>query len=406
MTREEFDLLVEQLKDEDGKYDDKAMYQLGVAMKSIPNKGERNWAELAEIVGYHGGANSFRNWVNTRMKRDGILPKSVQYPSDDSSILAQELFKERIELEKEKQKVRDERTAYRRLIREDAREDEFRNSMVEAASVLEGLPKVEYVGELPRGDKEAILMLSDMHIGVNCDNFYNKYNKEIARERLNVLLSDVISYCKTFGITTLNVCNLGDMVHGIIHTNARIECELDVIEQVIVASEYISEFLNGLLQAAPRVVYRSVIDNHSRVIANKADALDSEHFSKLIDWFLQERLKHTSVIFANDNLDDGVGKFDLINGKSVMFAHGHNDSINSVYQNFTGMTKSYIDVILLGHYHSPKEKSFQDTKVFVNGSIVGTEQYAFSKRLFSRPSQTLIIFDGDNVLNITVELDR
>ena len=60
--------------------------------------------------------------------------------------------------------------------------------------------------------------------------------------------------------------------------------------------------------------------------------------------------------------------------------------------------------MLLGHYHSEKAKSFQGAKVFVNGSIVGTEQYALSKRLFSNPSQTLLIFKENSLNNISIDL--
>ena len=408
MNKEEYYALVESLKNEDGTYSDDSVYQLGVALKSLP-RADRDWLELKEIVNWDGVTESLRNWVNHKMKKEGILPRdttkltsrTIDYVTGDDVELQLR------ELEKEKIKVRDERNAYKRLLREDAREEEFRASIVAAASVLKDLPCVVYQGESRKNGTEAILMLSDLHIGVECDNYYNKYNKEIAKQRLDKLATDTINYCKAFKVETLSVCNLGDLVQGIIHTNARIECELDVIQQVMVAGEYVSEFLNLLCKAAPKVVYRSVIDNHSRVIANKADALDSEHFSKLIDWFLEERLSknNSGVIFANDNIDDGVGRFTLKNGKSVMFAHGHCDSINNVYQNFTGMTKSYIDYILLGHYHSPKEKTFQDTRVFVNGSIVGTEQYAFSRRLFSKPSQTLIVVDGENLINVTVDLE-
>ena len=44
-------------------------------------------------------------------------------------------------------------------------------------------------------------------------------------------------------------------------------------------------------------------------------------------------------------------------------------------------------------------------KVIVNGSVCGTEQYAFSKRLFGDPEQTLMIFDGINVIDYHINLN-
>lgn len=404
MTKEEFYNLINSKQPVNGAFTEDDIYEFGKALKELPRK-DRSWEELADIIRWEGNYEGLRSFINRKLRKDGIVFNEPLKATHDE-LVDDDLISQRIQLEKEKQRVRDERTAYRRLLREDAREDEFRSAIRDTVSSLNKLPAFKFSGDKNiKGDGEAILMISDLHIGVKCDNYYNKYDVDIAKKRLERLTDEVIKYCKHNEVSILNVCNLGDMIHGIIHTNARIECEIDVINQVMIASEYIANVLNRLSSAIPKVVYRSVIDNHSRVIANKADALDSEHFSKLMDWYLEERLKSTSVVFANDNIDDGVGKFDLRDGKKVMFAHGHNDSINTVYQNFTGMTKSYLDYILLGHYHSPKAKSFQDTRVFVNGSIVGTEQYAFSKRLFSSPSQTLLITNGNNLIDITIDLN-
>ena len=76
-------------------------------------------------------------------------------------------------------------------------------------------------------------------------------------------------------------------------------------------------------------------------------------------------------------------------------------------QNFIGLTQEWIDYIFLAHYHNSAVKEFQGCKVFINGSIVGTEQYAFGKRLFSKPSQKLIIFskDTNNIQDIDINLD-
>ena len=109
---------------------------------------------------------------------------------------------------------------------------------------------------------------------------------------------------------------------------------------------------------------------------------------------------------SNDNLDDSLGVFELLNGKKFAFAHGHLENYNASFQNLVGATREFIDYIAMGHFHSEKMKTFQGAKVYVNGSIVGTEQYALSKRLFSKPCQTLLIFDEfGNELNISINLD-
>ena len=44
----------------------------------------------------------------------------------------------------------------------------------------------------------------------------------------------------------------------------------------------------------------------------------------------------------------------------------------------------FIDYVLLAHFHSSATKSFQGSTLFINGSLVGTEDFAFGRRLFNR----------------------
>ena len=401
MTREEFIKYVESFNKKAGEYTEEEFFQIGCAHKQLP-KEAKSWSDLAILVGWRSSGESYRGFVNSRLKREGILAKKPTSSNTDD-----ESFSNKMEaLFKERQKTRDEWTAYRRAMREDARVDSLKEVIASTVSKLNAVEPVKFDGDFLSysSDLEAVLMISDLHIGVDCDNFYNKYNVEVARERVQKLINETIKYCNTFHIHKLNVVNLGDLVHGIIHTSARIEQGVDVIDQVMIASEILATALNQLQHSAPVVTYRSCIDNHSRVIADKHQAIEEENLSRLIDWYLEERLKGTSVIFENDNIDLGMGKFELLNGKKIMFAHGHQDTINTAFQHFVGATREYIDYVLLAHWHTEKMKTYQGLKVYVNGSIVGTEQYALSKRLFSEPCQTLLIFNDNDVINISINL--
>ena len=379
------------------------LYKIGVKHKSIP-RSERNWEELCDYLNLDKSGEQYRCWVNKRQVKDGSLMPRILMSNpligDTPEITAQleALHKERI-------KARDAVNSQKTLLRDEARLEQFKDDIQEAVSNLKDLPKVKFTGKVDEKRKtEAVLLLSDLHLGVDCDNFYNKYNSDIAAERLAHLVAHVINYCKANNVETLNIVNLGDMIHGLIHTNARIDQQMDVISQVINASEIISEVVNELIKAAPNIVYRSCSDNHSRTVANKSENIERENFGRIIDWYLEERLKNTDVKFVNDNLDYGLGRFVLGNGKVCCFSHGHEDVLNNVFQNYVGATKSFVDYIFLGHFHTAKMKTFQNAKVFVNGSIVGTEEYALSKRFFSDPEQLLLVFDNNNVITYNINL--
>ena len=405
MTKNEFLDYVKTFNKKFGEYTRDEVFDIGLRLKTVEPVRDRDWSLFAQIVGWENGAESLRCYIKDRQKRECVDITKKDKTIDELKQCSYE--EEKLELMKLKQRTRDEWNAYRRAMREDSRLDEIKDLLRESISNLEPIDTIRYdKSKYISSSNEAVLLLSDLHIGVECDNFYNKYNIEIAKKRVDKIVNDTIKYCRLNGIVRLNIVNLGDLIHGIIHTSARVEQEVDVIDQITIASEILSNALNELQYAAKEVVYRSVVDNHSRITPNKEESIDNENLSRIIDWYLQERLKNTNIKFANDNIDIGMGKFTLMNGKKIMFSHGHQDTINKSFQNFVGASKEYIDYILLGHYHSEKSKTFNGIKVIVNGSIVGTEQYALSKRLFSSPTQTLLIFEEDNLQNITIDLNK
>lgn len=395
-----------------GTFTDDELYQIGVVHKDIPRR-DRDWKALAELVGTERTGEQYRKFVLNRQYQDGTVVSNPALLSDRNieEVTDEEITEQMYEMYKERQRLRDERTALNRTLRNEARLESFKDTLQDAVRELKQLPTIKSQSKkiTPKSPKndfvEAILSFSDLHIGVDINNFYNTYNEDVAVARVDKLVKDTIQYCKANKVDRLNVVNLGDLIHGILHVSARVEVEFDIIQQIIKASEILSNALNELQKGAPEIVYRSCTDNHARVIANKNEAIEKENLGRLIDWYLEERLKKTNVKFANDNLDVDLGKFNLENGKTVMFAHGHLDSVATSFQNFVGATGEYVHYILLGHYHSERVQSFQNAKVYVNGSIVGSDQYATSKRLFSKPAQTLLIFDGDNIINHSINLD-
>lgn len=397
-TRAELYQYIESLDKQPGTYSLDELYEIGVLHKSLP-QNQKSWKALIDKVGYRGTVDSYRSFVNREQNRKGDLKME-----DKEEILNDN---ENFEmLYREKTQIRDIYNAYRKSLRDEARSSRFKDVLIQS---VEKLPKLDFSkrekSKATTADTEAVLLFSDLHLGVNCKNFYNTYNHAAATRRVKKLLDDTVNYCNLFNVKRLNVLNLGDLIHGIIHVTARIEAEYDVADQVMLAAELLANFLVQLdAQTDANIYYRSCTDNHSRMVANKDENLECENYSRLVDWYLSARLKGSKIKMINDNIDESLGKFDLLNGKAVMFAHGHLENTNKCVDAFAGATKQFIDYIFLSHFHSAKEKSYNGSKVFVNGSIVGTEQYALSKRLFSPAEQKLVIFEADNVLDLNINL--
>jgi len=389
INKEEFQAYINSFNKKPGFYTKEEQIKIGLKLKELPVK-DRNWASLVKVLGLSCSPNAFDHRVRYYIKNH---PDSN--PDSCKSETEEEIYRgDYIE----EQKVRDWFNAYRRGIREETRIENLKDEIKHAADKFSAkAPLISLTCDRPKinGGKEAVLLFSDLHIGVDCQNYVNTYNFEVAKKRVAELIEKTIEYCKSNNVNILHFINMGDMIEGIIHTNSRIEAQFDVAEQIEQAGELVAETVYELQKAAPELTYSSVFDNHSRAIANKNEHIEKEQFSRLIDWHVKTRLENTNITFRENKIDGGVGDLTLMNGKKCIFAHGHQDGRNNSFQNMVGLTRSWVDYIFLAHYHNPAVKDYQGCKVFINGSIVGSESYAFGRRLFSKASQKLIIFSED-----------
>lgn len=389
MTKEQFITYIEAFNKKVGQYTTEEIIDIGLKHYNLLNK-DKNWQKLAEMLGY----------VNNLGRISGeSLRKFIYRNLDINDLHSEQIIKLR-ELKKEQIKNRDILNNYNRHIRTEARIEAFKDDILNAINNMIKLPDVNYIPTKNLlTETEAILPFADLHLGLEFKNYYNAYSKEISEQRVKTLLNRVVQYCEQNKVSRLHFLNMGDLISGLIHISLRVEQNQDVVTQLIFASELIANFLNSLSAYVPTITYRSVVDNHSRMIANKNEHIELENLNRIIDWFLEERLKNNKrIIFPKDNIDISIGKFRLKNNKLVMFVHGHNDSKRSVIQNLIGLTKEYVDYVFMAHYHNSSEHTFQDSKLFISGSIIGTDSYAFNKRLFGKPEQNLFIFDKDNCI--------
>lgn len=409
MNLKEFNEFVDSFNKEAGEFTDEELYTIGCKYKQLPTS-EKRWEDLVQMLGVNKNGETFRQWIKSKQYADGSIETNVQLISgktiDDITFPEFEQKTEEIkrDLYKQQVKTRDHMNAYRTLIREDARMELMKDLIRESVKALPPLDFKKEVPSVASNDTEAVLLFSDLHIGCLVDNFFNKYNLEIARKRVNEVVKQTIKYCKTMGVKKLNVLNLGDLIENDLHLSARLVQEMDAIDQTTNAAEILSEALKELAEAVPEVTYRSCLDNHSRYIMDYKSAKDEESLVKLIDWYVESRLENTDIKFENDNLDRHIGLFTLLNGDKFAFAHGHEIPLNISVQSYAAATYSYIKYVALGHWHTTKMKTFFNSKVFVNGSIKGLDDYAEKHGYFAEPEQTLLIFEGSNLTNITINL--
>lgn len=407
---ESFKEYVSSLNKKAGDYTEEELIEIGIKHQDLP-LCEKNWTELIDLLGITDkSSEQFRKWILHKRYQKGLVAKNPRI-LDDKTVedvtmddVNDALIEKKQAVEKEKMKLRDERTSLNRTLRNEARLERFVQTIKDVADTYNKLPVVvsaKVDNTIP--SCEAVYGLADLHLGPVFENYINTYNREEATKRLNKIAQDVIYYCQLHNVNTLHFINMGDLIAGIIHPTIRLEQEFDVIEQVIIVSELVAELLNTLQQAAPNITYRTVVDNHARVTPDKNQHIELENLNRIIDIFVEQRLINTNIKFMKDNIDIGMGRIVLQNGKKLFFMHGHEDKKNSVVQDIMGLTHEFPDYILMAHYHNSAEHTFQGAKLFISGSVIGTDSYAFGKRLFGQPEQKLLIFDPrNNVVDIDI----
>ena len=318
-----------------------------------------------------------------------------KYSKENTALSEDEYFKElemkKREIEKEKQKLQDQKREYRNLIRVDARFDHLVETIKEEISKLDKEPYLNsYIDDGSERYTCASLLLSDWHCGLEIYDTLNTFNFEILKERVSALRDRVITYCKKQNVYELNIELLGDMVNGYLHNSARCFNEEDVITQTIKVSELLAEMIDDFALYIPVINIYTTIGNHGRTSSNIKDSIQVENFERLITWHLQSTIKCENVRVHNCEVD--YISYELMNGKFVVGSHGNLDKPNQIANNYIRMYKKIPDYIHLGHTHFYQENDDSDINVIVNGMLSGTDQFAKTIRKSNKPCQVLIVY--------------
>ena len=306
-------------------------------------------------------------------------------------------------LENEKMKIQyqDQRREYRKYVRESGRFDHLVSELTKSVKVLnKEKPLFNTHKQKIRilENNEAVLMTSDWHIGANFKNYFAEYSIDIAKKRIKELTEKTVEYCLANNVSTLHVELLGDSLDGSIHTSARIESEEDVISELMIYCEVLSEMINELSIFIPYIKVHSVIGNHTRITPNKKESITKENFERLVPFYLKARLTAIDNIeITNSSIDDTIDVYE-VKGQTIFCVHGDLDSPQNAVSKLSAMLKVFPDEVHMGHYHKHFEMDNYDMETVVNGSLKGTDNYAKEKRLSGSPMQKLMIYNEEGKL--------
>lgn len=367
------------------------------------------WKDVAEIINNElnldlsSDAYRKRAYKNVQNQYNTFVENDGQYSLfEQPEFLESDVEFEIDELIKEKQKLKDERVQINSLIRRITREDTLKEMVKDAVSLMNDkflLIPNKIKEKNNESNKIAILQLSDLHYGIEINNYWNKYDTQICCDRLSKLLLEVKEKCEKNNVSKLIIVNLGDLIAGRIHTPLRINSRLDVVTQTQHVAELLAQFIS-ILSETLDIEYFDCLDNHSRIEPIKENNIDLESLSRFVGWYLKERLRDFANVKINvDNtFAPDIIAFSVFNHK-VIGVHGDKDKPSGVIQNLSLMTQQHYDLVLTSHRHHFSADEVNQTLLLSNGSIMGTDEYAEKLRLSAKASQNLIIVSEENVMD-------
>lgn len=369
---------------------------------------DMNWQEIADVINKEIGnedmpydKSAYRKPYQQakRFYEAGVFGKG-----EDEYL--EELKEQKQELAKEKVKIRDERIELNRIIRKEARKESYADMIKRV--VCENIEPINiHVNQdILCGDNDLLCHLTDIHTGIEIDNWKNRFNEDVLKNRIEEYTSDILNIRNLHKSQNCYLV-IGEILSGLIHNNLRLQNNMNLMEQFKYVSELISAMLVELSGFFENINVYVTPGNHSRITAKKEDALDGENMDILLPFYLKARLQniHNISIFDNE-VEPEIAMFN-IRGNKVFSSHGHKDKASNVVQNFTMMFGVKPDIVLLGHRHTNGLTTVYDTKVIESGCVSGSDQYAVSIRKANRPEQTIsVVSDKGLVCLYDIQLDN
>ena len=304
-------------------------------------------------------------------------------------------------LAREKIRFRDERNAWQQQNYIEARVEEKLDMLEETLSdmgrvIFETDYPVKIYGNF---DNEMIILLSDLHIGAAFNNYWGRYDSDIAKDRLTQLIGYVKRYKAMYGINVCHVILGGDLISGNIHQSVRVTNRENVISQVKIAAELITSFCYELTRDFTDVHLVSVAGNHSR-IDRKDDALKDERLDDLVAFIVDKSLSHLeNFYYTKNDIDNSVALINVCN-KTYVAVHGDYDAFSkNGAQNLCTMLGVLPEAIFFGHLHACALDETNGIKLVRGGSLSGSgDNYTIEKRLSGKPSQMICICDETGII--------
>ena len=341
-------------KPKDGQSELSYLWAIGQAKDGGVYDG--TWEDIADLINFYYRADDTEYKTSSAYRKPYEQAKKFYEGGVFSKFSEDEYVKKltdtKRQLEREKVKVRDERRAWNKQNYNEARIDDFLEQMADS---LRTSGAVQFASECSdralTSDNDMIVLLSDLHIGATFENIFGIYNTDIAKERMDKLLSNVLELQKMHNSEDCYVLSLGDQISGIIHKTIQVTNRENVVEQVKIATELISSFCYELTKVFNKVYFISASGNHSRLTTVKENAMHDDRLDDIVSWCVGLKLSHISNFIMWSGIDTSMSVFN-VRGKTYVAVHGdYDDFSKSGIHKLISMIRVFPEACFLRHRH-------------------------------------------------------
>lgn len=361
------------------------------ACKDIADKLEGNndldWSEIHDKYNISCSPDTIRKASSTIFGgnfRTAYLKNQI-YTNPEGFSKEKELDKKLADIRKERIKLQTANIERGRVDRSESRQEMYYEYVGSACSYLP-LPDFKPLYSGCENEIEYLLSIADIHYGATFKSENNEYSPGIVKERLELLTGYVIDFIEMHKINKLHIVSLGDLLQGIIRVSDLKINDSSVVKATVEISRLIALFLNELSAYVNIEYYHTPTANHTqlRQLGTKASELADEDLEYIIGNYIKDLCANNERISAH-LAEEGRQYIEIpIMGNEIIAMHGHQlKNVENSIRDLSMLRHSFIDYLILGHFHSGKEiPSYEgccnDTEILVSPSFVGSDPYSDS----------------------------
>jgi|TARA_Y100001938_G_scaffold130211_1_gene185962 predicted phosphodiesterase len=325
-----------------------------------------------------------------------------------------EIIKENVSLAKSNQKLQDKNRIKNKAFREEAR---IENAIVEynkeLIKVLKQnsfkLSKKKY--KSIKQNSALVIHLSDLHFNelVNIPN--NRYDFNIASQRLYKFAQKIKEIIKLYKIEKVLIANTGDILNSDRRLDELLALSTNRSKATFLAVDILSKFIIDIYENTQvlEINFATTIGNESRITQDNGwiDIVASDNYDVTIHEILKILFRENPDIkFIGGN---PLEKLIKIANQNILLIHGHqlgranSNSIAKVVSKYA-KRNIIIDFIIFGHMHECKISDY-----YARGSsLVGANAYSENAlNLSSRASQNIyVLFKDKSRIDIRIDLQH